>query len=86
MRPLKDIEQFEPLFDLKTTQLFSTFSPDVIERTILNHLDDHKVSYTTKKDKYKIKFETMQVGICVRILQVENQKYAIEFTKTGGDD
>jgi hypothetical protein len=47
-----------------------------------------------KEDKYKIKFDLQStdqgvdsvVGMCVRILRVEDEKFVIEFTKTGGDE
>jgi len=57
--------------------LFSTFNPDIIENTILKHLEDNEIKYNCKKDKYKIKFDLEStnkegvqsvVGICVRIL------------------
>ena len=89
--PTKEIEDFEPVYDFKTTQLFSSYNPDQIEQLILKHLVDHDVQYKCSENKYKIKFEiektTKQgqnnsVGFCIRILKVNDQKYAIEFTKT----
>lgn len=95
LKPLKELEQFEPLYDLKHTQIFSTFNPDIIEDALTKQLESMEVKYTAKKDKYKIKFDLEStdpkgvqsvVGICVRILRVEEEKFVIEFTKTGGDE
>jgi len=52
------------------------------------------IKYDIKKEKYKIKFDITStdngiestVGMCVRILRVEDEKFVIEFTKTGGNE
>lgn len=72
----------------------STFNPDIIEDTICKYLEGMGIKYAPKKDKYKIKFDITStdngvestVGMCVRILRVEDEKYVIEFTKTGGNE
>lgn len=94
MKPLKEIEQFEPLFDLKNTLMYTTFNPDIVENAIVKHLEDLEIKYKCNKEKYKIKFDIEKtekdiksvVGVCIRILKVDDEKSVIEFTKTGGDE
>lgn len=82
------------MFDLKNTLLYTTFNPDIVENAILKHLDDLEIKYKVNKDKYKIKFDIEKtekdiksvVGVCVRILRVDDEKSVIEFTKIGGDE
>ena len=59
--PTKEIEDFEPVYDFKTTQLFSSYNPDQIEQLILKHLVDHNVQYKCSENKYKIKFEIEKI-------------------------
>ena len=75
--------------------MFSTFNPDVIEDTVVQHLKDCGIQYTSKEDKYKIKFTIENtdkhgnqsvVGMCLRILKVDDNKNVIEFTKTSGNE
>ena len=58
-------------------------------------MTESEIKFSSKKDKYKIKFEIEStdkhgnqsvVGICVRILRVDDNKNVIEFTKTSGNE
>jgi hypothetical protein len=79
---------------MKHTQIVSTFNPDIIEDSICKYLEGMGIKYAAKQDKYKIKFDITStdngvnstVGMCVRILRVEEEKFVVEFTKTGGNE
>ena len=93
-KPSKNLEKYERVFN-HNTEFFSTYNPDMIEETLINYLQGEKFEYKVKEDKYKIKYtlrgtddfeSTVQdnVDICVRILQVDDTKVCVEFTKLSG--
>lgn len=100
IKPTKHLEAFEQDFQSANT-LFSSYCPDMIEDALILHLDNvqagQKNTYTINKNKYKVTFTIVtshqdekqmlqrETKICFRILQVEPNKYALEFTKVQGD-
>lgn len=93
-KPQKNLEKYERVFN-NNTEFFSTYNPDMIEETLVNYLKNENFDVKTKEDKYKIKYTVRGtddfennvqdiVDICVRILQVDNSKVCVEFTKLSG--
>lgn len=58
MKPKKNIDPYEHAYAMQT-QFFSTYHPDFIEKTFLNHLSSRNINAKVKDDRYKIKFEIM---------------------------
>ena len=93
-KPQKSLEKYERVFN-NNTEFFSTYNPDMIEETLVNYLKKENFEFKVRDDKYKIKYTLRgtddfennvqdNVEICVRILQVDNCKVCVEFTKISG--
>lgn len=93
-KPKKALDQYERIFN-SNTEFFSTYNPDMIEEMLVGYLEKKQFEVKAKEDKYKIKYtlrgkdeldDKMQddVDVCVRILQVDNSKVCVEFTKLSG--
>lgn len=93
-KPSKELDQYERVFN-NNTEFFSTYNPDMIEEAFVQYLAKDKIEFKASKTKYKIKFTKPgtddfdnkvadNVEICVRILQVDNSKVCVEFTKLAG--
>lgn len=93
-KPQKELDMYEQVFN-NNTEFFSTYNPDMIEEAFLQYLQNDKVEFKVSKNKYKIKFTKRgtddfenkvqdNVDICVRILQVDDSRVCIEFTKLAG--
>lgn len=94
LTPEKEMADYERVF-ASNTEFYSTWSPDLIEETLLDSLRAEKVEPSkVSKDTYKLRFtmankttdgESHYVDICVRILKVSDGLYCVEFSKRDGD-
>lgn len=93
-KPSKALEKYERVYD-NNTEFFSTYNPDMIEEALVAYLTNDQVEFKSNKDKYKVKFTKRgtddfdnsiqdNVDICVKILQVNDNKVCVEFTKLSG--
>lgn len=66
----------------------------MIEEALLQHLKFNKIDPKINQNKYKVKFtqegkdqngQEYQIQICVRILQVQDKQYCVEFQRISGD-
>ena len=93
-KPSKSLDMYERVFN-NNTEFFSTYNPDMIEEALVTYLTNDKTEFKMSKNKYKLKFTIRgtddfenkvqdNVDVCVRLLQVDNSKVCIEFTKLAG--
>jgi len=94
LKPEKEMADYEKVF-ATNTEFYSSWSPDLIEETLLDSLRAEKVEPSkVSKDTYKLRFTmtsktqdgaSHDVEICVRILKVSEGLYCVEFSKRNGD-
>ena len=94
MKPKKTLESYERIFANKT-EFFSTYNPDMIEEALCEHLrQKENVEPVVNEKKYKTKFtlktqdqgdQEQETEICIRILQVDDQRVCVEFNKVRGN-
>lgn len=93
-QPSKAMDMYERIYN-NNTEFFSSYNPDMIEEAFIQYLTNDKVEFKVSKNKYKIKFTKRgtddfentipdNVDICIRILQVDDTKVCVEFTKMSG--
>jgi hypothetical protein len=88
------MHKYEKVF-ANNTEFFTSCNPDLIEEALVQHLTDkEQVEPTVNGEHYKIKFKLVTKGqdgreqptdICVTILQVDETRNCVEFTKRSGN-
>lgn len=86
---------YEQVFS-QNTEFFSTCNPDLIEEALIEYLRNKlNIEPQVNGTKYKMKFTIETTGqdnlvsktdMCVRMLKVDDEKTAIEFTKLNGNN
>jgi len=94
LKPEKKMLNWEKVF-ANNTEFYSTWSPDMIEDALLENLRSERIEPSkVSKDTYKVRFtmntknengDPQDVEMCVRILQVKDNLYCVEFSRRDGD-